>query len=389
MIDFTYYSPTEIIFGKDCHMQAGERLRAMGAQKILLHYGGASIKRSGLYDQITAGLRAAGVDFAELGGVQPNPRLGLVKEGIALCRKEGVDLVLAVGGGSVIDSAKAIALGTPFSGDVWDIFLGKAQPTGRLPVVTVLTIPAAGSESSPSAVITNEEGWLKRGLTHPLNRPVLSFLNPALCRTLPDAQVRYGASDIMAHLMERYFTNTDHVDLSDRLLEGALRTMLIKLPAILKDKEDVDTWAEIMWTGMVAHNGILGMGREEDWASHGIEHELSALYDIAHGAGLSIVFPAWMKYVYKANVGRFVQFAVRVFDVSLPFADPEAIALEGIARLEAFYRSVGLPTRLADVGIDGARIPEMAEKAAFRGGWLGHFVSLTAADIAEIYLLAL
>ena len=388
MIDFTYTSPTQIVFGRDCHKQAGKLLKPM-AGKVLLHYGGASIKRSGLYEDMVASLREAGIDFVELGGVQPNPRLRLVREGIQLCRDEGVDLILAVGGGSVIDSAKAISLGVPYGGDVWDIYLGKAEPAGRLPVATVLTIPAAGSESSPSSVITNEEGWLKRGYTNQIIRPVLSFLNPALCMTLPDEQVRYGCSDIMAHLMERYFTNTAHVDLSDRMLEGALRTMLLMLPAVLADKGDYDTWAEVMWTGTVAHNGILGMGREEDWASHGIEHELSALYDIAHGAGLSIVFPAWMKYVYKRDVQRFVQFAVRVFDVDLAFDDPEAIALEGIRRLEAFYTSVGLPTRLEQVGIDGSRIPEMAEKAAFRGGRLGHFVSLTAADMEKIYALAL
>lgn len=388
MIDFTYTSPTEIVFGRDCHKQIGERLKALSG-KVMLHYGGSSIKRSGLYDEITASLREAGLPFVELGGVQPNPRLRLVRQGIELCRAEGVDLILAVGGGSVIDSAKAISLGAPFEGDVWDIYLGKIQPETRLPVATVLTIPAAGSESSPSSVITNEEGWLKRGYTNQIIRPVLSFLNPALCMTLPEAQIRYGASDIMAHLMERYFTNTIHVDLSDRLLEGALRTMLLKLPAVLADRSDYDTWAEIMWTGTVAHNGVLGMGREEDWASHGIEHELSALYDIAHGAGLSIVFPAWMKYVYKRNVQRFVQFAVRVFGVDLAFDDPEAIALEGIRRLEDFYRSVGLPVRLSEVGIDGSRISEMAEKAAFRGGRLGHFVSLSAQDIEKIYRLAL
>lgn len=388
MIDFSYTSPTEIVFGRDCHRQAGERLKKL-AGKVLLHYGGSSIKRSGLYDEITSSLREAGLDFVELGGVQPNPRLSLVRQGIKLCRDEGVDWILAVGGGSVIDSAKAISLGVPFDGDVWDIYLGRAQPEARLPVATVLTIPAAGSESSPSSVITNEEGWLKRGYTNQIIRPALSFLNPALCMTLPDNQIRYGASDIMTHLMERYFTNTTHVDLSDRLLEGALRTMLQKLPAVLADKTDYDTWAEIMWTGTVAHNGILGMGREEDWASHGMEHELSALYDIAHGAGLSIVFPAWMKYVYKANVGRFVQFAVRVFGVDMAFDDPEAVAQEGIRRLEDFYRSAGLPVRLSEVGIDGSRIPEMAEKAAFRGGRLGHFVALTAADMDKIYRLAL
>lgn len=388
MIDFTYTSPTQIVFGRDCHTQVGERLRSM-ATKVLFHYGGGSIKRSGVYDEIVASLKNAGLPYVELGGVQPNPRLDLVHQGVDLCRREKVDLILAVGGGSVIDSAKAIALGVPYEGDVWDIYVGKAQPAGRIPVATVLTIPAAGSESSPSTVITNQAGLLKRGYTNQINRPVISFLNPALCRTLPDDQIRYGCSDIMAHLMERYFTNTDHVDLSDRLLEGALRTMRIKLPAILQDKDDYHTWAEIMWTGTVAHNGILGMGREEDWASHGIEHELSALYDIAHGAGLSIVFPAWMKYVYKANRSRFVQFAVRVFDVDLPYADPEAIALQGIRRLEDFYRSVGLPVRLSDVGIDGSRIEEMAQKAAFRGGRLGHFVSLAPEDIEKIYRLAL
>ena len=388
MKNFEFFSPTKIIFGKDCHKDMGRAVKQW-ADKVLLHYGGGSIKRSGLYDEVTASLKDAGVSYIELGGVKPNPRVSLVREGIKLCRENGVQLVLAVGGGSVIDSSKAIAMGTLYDGDVWDFYEGKAVAEKALPVITVLTIPAAGSESSPNTVISNEERLLKRGYGNPILRPKVSFLNPEFCKTLPDNQIVYGVSDIMAHIMERYFTNTPNVDFSDRMCEAALRTMINNARKIIKDKNNYDVWAEIMWTGCIAHNGLLGMGREEDWASHGIEHELSAIYDIAHGAGLSIVFPAWMKYVYKHNINRFVQFAVRVWNVDFAFGDLEEIALEGIKRLESFYNEIGLPTRLQQVQIDDKYFSEMSVKALKGKSTLGNFVKLTADDIEKIYRLAM
>ncbi len=386
MNNFTFQSPTNIIFGRGNENTVGSEVRKY-SKKVLLHYGGGSIKKSGLYDKVVKSLKEAGVEFAELGGVKPNPRLSLVYEGIDLCRKNGVDFILAVGGGSVIDSAKGIAMGVLYDGDVWDLYMRKGVANKALPIGTILTIPAAGSESSPSSVITKEEGQLKIGIGYEFIRPQFSILNPELCSTLPPYQVACGATDIMAHVMERYFTNTPNVEFTDRLSEATLVTMINNVPRVLDNLNDYDTFAEIMWAGTVAHNGLLGTGREEDWASHDIEHELSAIYDIAHGAGLAIVFPAWMKYVYKANVNRFVQFAVRVWKVEQDFANPEKTVLEGISRVESFFKSIGLPTRLSDAGIKDDRFEEMAEKAVGTGT-LGSFVKLKKDDIVNIYKLA-
>jgi len=385
--NFEFLSSTKIIFGRDCHKDVGKSVKQY-ANKILLHYGGGSIKKSGLYDEITASLKTAGVTYVELGGVRPNPRLSLVHEGIRICRENEVQLVLAVGGGSVIDSSKAIAMGVMHDGDVWEFFEGKASVKKTLPVITVLTIPAAGSENSKYTVITNENGLYKRGYNDNILRPVISFLNPDLCKTLPDNQVVNGISDIMSHIMERYFTNTTNVDFSDRMCEAGLKTIINNAKKIVKNKNDYDVWAEIMWAGSIAHNGLLGVGREEDWASHGIEHELSAIYDIAHGAGLSIITPAWMKYVYKHDIDRFIQFATRIWDVDSAFRTPEQIALEGIRRLEIFFNELGLPTKLSHLKIGEEHIVEMAVKAS-RGKTLGNFVKLTAEDITKIYKLAL
>ena len=387
MNNFQFLSSTKIVFGKDCHKNVGEAVREY-ADRILLHYGRGSIKRNGAYDDVTASLKKAGVKYKELCGVKPNPRLGLVNKGIELCRKNDLQLVLAVGGGSAIDSSKAIAAGTPYDGDVWDFYCGRAEVKKCLPVITVLTIPAAGSESSPASVITNEDGLYKRCCSSELIRPKISFLNPQFCTTLPDNQVVNGISDIMAHIMERYFTNTENVDFSDRMCEAGLRTMINNARKIVRNKNDYNVWAEIMWTGNIAHNGLMGMGREEDWGSHDIEHELSAIYDIAHGEGLSIIFPAWMKYVYKHDVNRFVQFAVRVWDVDLSYGDLSQIALEGIRRLENFYTEIGLPTRLSQIDIDELHFDEMSLKGA-KEGPLGNFVKLYAKDIKEIFKLAL
>lgn len=383
MINFTYQCPTEIIFGKDTQALVGEKARRF-SKKALLVYGGGSIKRSGLYDQVVESLHEAGVEFLELGGVQPNPRLALVHQGIELCRQEQIGLLLAVGGGSAIDTAKAIAVGVNYGGDVWDLFMGTKSDHQALPVGVVLTIPAAGSETSYSVVITKEDGLIKKGLSDNRVRPQFAILNPELTYTLPFYQTACGVSDMLAHVMERFFTQTSYTDVSDRICEGVMRSILNLAPRLKENPNDYELRANIMWAGTLAHNGILGMGREEDWGSHGIEHELSAIYDIAHGAGLSIVFPAWMKYVYKENTARFLQFAVRVMDVDWEFGDTDAIILEAIRRLEVFYRAMDLPVRLSEVGIDSSRFQEMADKCAPRG----HFKVMNAQDIVKIYQLA-
>jgi hypothetical protein len=389
MDNFTFHNTTKIIFGKGAESSVGTEA-ATFSKKILLHYGSGSIKKSGLYDRVAASLKAAGVSFVELGGVAPNPRLALVREGIALCRKEKVGFILAVGGGSVIDSAKAIAAGMPYSGDVWDFFTGAAVPKEALPVGTILTIPAAGSEASTGCVVTKEEGQLKRAFNTELVYPRFSILNPQLAFSLPRDQVANGAADIMAHLLERYFTNTRQVELTDRLIEATLRTVIDVAPRVLRKHDDYDAWAELMWAGTIAHNNLLNTGRDGDWGSHDIEHELSALYDVAHGAGLAVVFPAWMKYVIKHDIPRFVQLAVRVWGVDQSFFSPERTALEGIARLEAFWTSLGLAVRLPGIGVGSDRIDEMAAKCSGGGKReIGHFVSLGQKDVDAILRLAL
>lgn len=388
MRDFAYHNTTKIIFGKDALSHVGHETAKCG-KKVLLHYGSGHIKKTGLYQKITDALRSAGIDWVELGGVKPNPRLSLVYEGIKLCRAEGVDFILAVGGGSAIDSAKAIAMGVPYEGDVWDFFEEKAAPTAALPLGVVLTIAAAGSEASTGTVITNEQIGSKLPCGALILRPQFAAMNPELTYTLPAYQTACGAADIMAHVFERYFTNERNVDLSDRLCEAALKTMIVNTPIALLHPEDYNARAEIMWSGTIAHNDILGMGREEDWASHNIEHELSAINDVAHGAGLAIIFPAWMKYVYKQDLARFVQYAVRVWNVEQRFCDPEAVALEGIARTKAFFASLGLPTSLSEIGIGEEHFDHIA-KSCKRGGdgTAGSFVKLKTEDIRGILEIA-
>ncbi|GBU20559.1 NADH-dependent butanol dehydrogenase [Fibrobacteres bacterium R8-0-B4] len=389
MENFVFQNKTKIIFGRDAELLVGEETAAR-SKKVLLHYGGGSVKTSGLHDRVTASLKKAGVEYIELGGAQPNPRLSLVEEGIDLCRKHGIKFLLAVGGGSAIDSAKAMAVGVPYDGEVWDFYNGKATPKTALDVGTVLTIPAAGSESSPSAVITNENGGLKRGLTSELIRPVFSILNPELTCTLPAYQTACGAADIMAHIMERYFTTTKHADFTDRLCEATLKTIIHNVPECLKDPHNYDARAEVMWAGCVAHNDLLGTGRNQDWASHQIEHELSGMYDVAHGAGLAVIFPAWMKHVYKHNVSRFVQFAARVWNIEIDFHNQEKTALAGIAALERFFSSIGLPVRLKEMNIGEDKLQEMVDKCTGRNGaaTVGGFVPLHHKDILEILMLA-
>ena len=390
MLNFDLYMPARIVFGKDTQHKIG-KLIAPKASKVLIHYGGGSVVRSGLLDQVLDSLKAAGIDYVQLGGVKPNPRLGLVHEGIALCRKEGVDHILAVGGGSAIDSAKAIAMGYYLDHDVWDVYEQGLQIKQALPVSIILTIPAAGSESSGDTVITNEEKQLKYGYGSPHLRPYVSVMNPELFFTLPTNQVANGVADMMSHIFERYFTNTQHTDLTDGLCETVLRTIMRNGPKLLKNPKDYDAWAEIGFSGTVAHNGLLGMGREQDWACHNMEHELSAIYDVAHGAGLAVLTPAWMRYVYKDNPGMFMQFAANVMGISTGYRDPDAMINAAIDKLSDFYRLMGLPQTIAELGIDESQFESMAKKAtgeAFGSeSPLGGLKKLHWQDVLNIYNL--
>jgi alcohol dehydrogenase len=385
MESFSFRCATKIVFGKNTENQVGTEIKPFG-KKVLIHYGTGSIKKSGLYDRVAASLKKEGIAFVELSGAVPNPRLSLVRTGIALCRKEKVDCILAIGGGSAIDSAKAIAIGVPYSGDVWDFYAGKASPEKALPIATVLTIPAAGSEASSSSVITTEDGNYKKAVTADCLRPVFSILNPELTVTLPPFQTACGAADIMAHVMERYFTNVKDVDFTDRLCEATLRTIIDNVPKVLKNPTDYAARAEIMWAGTIAHNDLLGTGRNGDWSSHGIEHELSGLYDVIHGAGLAVIFPAWMKFVYQHDLPRFVQFARRVWNVPAS-SSPDNTALAGIDAMKKFFKSIGLPVTLSELGIKDNRSKEMSQRCA-GDGTIGSFVALAAKDIEKIFALA-
>lgn len=389
MKDFTFKSPTEFIFGKDTESKTGEYLKKYGAKKVFVHYGGGSAKKSGLLDRVLDSIKKENIAIVQLGGVQPNPRVSLVREGIRLCKNEGVDFLLAVGGGSVIDSLKAISIGLAYDGDVWDFFEGKVtEPNKVLPIGIVLTIPAAGSEGSPSMVITNEAIQVKSGFDCQASRATFSILNPVLTNTLPTYQTGAGTSDMMAHIMERYFTNTPNVGLNDRLCESLLKTIMQAATRLMVEPEDYNARADLMWASSLAHTDLLSCGRVGDWASHNIEHELSAFYDVTHGAGLAIVFPAWMKFVYQHDIMRFCQFASRVFNVEIDYFDPERTAREGIAALEVFFKSIGMPVRLAEIGITDNRFEEMANRLTKNDTCTcGHFVPLTFADCKAIYEL--
>ena len=391
MLNFDFYSPARILFGKEMEKQIGALLKPH-ASKVLLHYGGGSIKKSGLYDTVITSLKENGLSFVELGGVVPNPRLSLVHEGIALCKEEKVDLILAVGGGSAIDSAKAIAMGVYYDGDVWEIYEQGKAIEKALPVATILTIPAAGSEASGDTVITNEEKQLKYGYGSPHLRPLLSIMNPELFFTLPKNQIANGVADMMSHVFERYFTNTTHTDLTDGLCETVLKTIIKNAPLVFENPQNYDAWCEVGFAGTVAHNGLVGMGRQQDWACHGMELELSAIYDVAHGAGLAVLTPAWMKYVYKDNVNMFVQFAVNVMGVKGSYRDPDAIVQEAITRLREFFCKLGLPATLGELGIDASQLELMAKKAtgaAFEDeAPIGGLKKLYWQDVLEIYKLA-
>lgn len=388
MDNFQFHSPTEFIFGRDTEEKAGEMVKKYGGTKVLIHYGSGSAVKSGLIDRVKASLESSGIAYTELGGVQPNPRDTLIYKGIELCRSEGVDFILSVGGGSCIDSSKAIALGVPYDGDFWDFYGTDKVIEKALPVGTVLTISAAGSEGSGASVVTKEEGSLKRSVGSDVLRPRFSILDPVLTCSLPAYQTACGATDIMAHVFERYFTNTREVEITDRLCEAVLLTMIKETPRAIAQPDNYEARANIMWAGTVAHNDIVGVGRSQDWNSHAIEHELSALYDCAHGAGLAVIMPAWMEFVYKHDVMRFAQMAVRVWGCQMNFEFPDETALEGIACFRSFLHSIGMPINFEQLGASEEDIPKLVEKFGIGDGKTGGFVHLTAQDIATIYRIA-
>jgi len=387
MNNFNFYSPTYFVFGKSRETEAGKYVKRFGGSKVLIHYGGGSVIKSGLLDRVKTSLTKETISFAELGGVVPNPRSGLVYQGVEICKRENIDFILAVGGGSAIDSAKAIAIGALYDGDFWDFYTGK-HVEKALPVATILTISAAGSEGSTGSVITHENGMLKRAANSDALRPVFSVLNPELTCSLPAYQTACGATDMMAHVLERYFTNTKDVEITDRLCEAVLLTVIKEAPKALANPNDYEARANIMWAGMVAHNDICGVGREQDWSTHQIEHELSGLYDVAHGAGLAVMFPAWMKYVMKHDIMRFAQFAVRVWGCEMDFQHPENTAKEGILKYEQFLTSIGMPIRFSELGAKAEDIPTLAKTMGLGTGTLGSFVKLTTEDVTKIYELA-
>lgn len=391
MQNFTFYSPTYFVFGKSSEEKAGECVKRFGGSKVLIHYGGGSVIRSGLLDRVKKSLEAEGISYTELGGVMPNPRSGLVYEGIELCKKEKIDFILAVGGGSTIDSSKAIAAGALYDGDFWDFYQGKPV-TEALPVGTVLTIAAAGSEGSGDSVITHEDGMYKRGASGDAIRPKFSILNPALTQTLPAYQTACGITDILAHLYERYLTNTKDVEVTDRMIEALMCAMINEAPKVIANPNDYEARANIMWAGMMAHNNSCGVGRSQDWSSHNIEHELSALYDCAHGAGLAVTMPAVFTYNLNHDIMRFAQVAVRVWGCSMDFAHPENTAKAGIQALKNFLKSIGMPLTFEELGAKEEDIPKLAHVACWgdgRDGTMGGFVDLTEEDIINIYRLML
>lgn len=390
MKNFEHCVPTRFFFGRGAENQAGPIIRDMGGRKVLIHYGGGSAVRSGLIARLEKSLEEAGLTYLELGGVRPNPRDTLVYEGIRLVRDEGVDFILAVGGGSAIDSSKAIARGAVYDGDFWDFFCGKAQSKATMPLGVVLTMPAAGSESSNSCVITQEATKTKRGSRSDYNRPKFAICNPELAMTLPAYQIASGATDILAHIMERYFTNEPDVDLTDRLCEGAMTAVIRAARIAVKRPDDYNAMAQLMWGSTIAHNDTLGVGRSADWGSHQIEHELSALYDVAHGAGLAVVFPAWMRYHMNKNVMRFAQFAVRVYGCEMNFEHPEETALRGIEAHEAFLREIGMPLTLSELGAKREDIPAIAAKTKRTNpdGTVGGTFPMTNDDIEAILRIA-
>lgn len=393
MRNFEYYTPTRIIFGKDTHYQIGDLLKQGNYKKVLIHYGSGSIVRSGLLKEITDSLDTAGVSYVTLGGVVPNPRLSKVYEGIRLCREEQVDFILAAGGGSVIDSSKAIGYGAanPWT-DVWNFFLKKKTPTDCLPIGVILTIAASGSEMSSSAVITNEDGWLKRGCVKTdLCRPKFAILNPRLTYTLPQYQTESGCVDILMHTMERYFVNLETMEVTDSISESLMQTVIYNARILMNEPGNYNARAEIMWAGSLSHNGLTGCGTGGgDWACHQLEHELGGTYDVAHGAGLAALWGSWARYVYDANPERFAQFATNVFEIPCSL-DFNKTALAGIEAMEDFFRSIKMPTSLHDLGLDltEKEIHDLAFKCSYEDTrTIGIFKQLNMKDMEKIYLAA-
>ena len=390
--DFNFYAPTRVVFGKSSEEKIAELIVAHRAKKILIHYGGGSAERSGLLNVVRNQLRQAGLDFVELGGVVPNPLLSKVQEGIELCRKEQVDFILAVGGGSVIDSAKAIGYGVKYDGDVWDFWAGKAAPTDCMPIGVVLTIPAAGSEMSSSCVITKDEGLIKRGINSDLCRCKFVVMNPERTYTLPSYQTAAGATDIMMHTMERYFSKYEDMTLTDAIAEALLRTVKDAALVVMEHPEDYRNRAQIMWAGSLAHNDLTECGTEKDFATHRLEHELSALFGVTHGAGLAAIWPSWARYVKDKHLSRFVQFAVNVMGVLQDFTDPRRTALRGIEAMEHFFMEIGMPICIDDLldrQLTDEEIDQLVEKCS-RGGKMniGAMEILKPADMTAIYRLA-
>lgn len=395
MVHFEYYTPTKVVFGKDTEKEVGQLVKAYGGTKVLVHFGGGSVKRSGLLDRVLSSLDEAGIAHVELGGVVPNPRLSKVREGIELGKAEGVDFLLAVGGGSVIDSTKAIGYGMCYDGDVWDFYEGKAVPAGCLPIGCVLTIAAAGSEMSCSSVISNEEGWKKRGVNNDLSRARFAIMNPELTYTLPAYQTASGCVDILYHTIERYFSGEETVEPTDYMAEGLMRTILEMAPKAIADPTDYESHAAIMWCSSLSHNGLTGAGRGGrgrvgDWASHQLEHELSGMFDVTHGAGLAAVWGAWSRYVMPAAPERFARFARNVMGVQAE-GDAAAVALAGIEAFENFLRSIDMPTNIRELGLEltDEQIDELSWKCTFFGKRaIGSVKVLELEDIKAIYHMA-
>jgi len=393
MQNFEFCTPTRIIFGKDTHKNVGSIIKEYGFSKILLHYGLGSVKKTGLYDDIVLSLREAGISFAELGGAEPNPKLSLVRKGVEIARSEGAELVLAVGGGSAIDSAKLIALGTVNDCDPWELITRETVPCGALPVATVLTLAASGSEMSASCVITNEDGMLKRGLGSEFNRPLFSICNPCLTYTVSPYQTACGIVDIMMHTLERYFTVSEPFMITDEMAEGVLRTVMHSGKTAMQNPSDYEARANLMWAGSLSHNGLTHAGTEFFMGCHQLEHELSGMYDeVSHGAGLSVIYPAWAKYIYKYNPSRFAKLAVNVCGINPEGKSDEQVAYEGIEFMEDYFKSIGMPVRISELGINVTddAISEMSEKCTFFGRrTLKDYVPLGKEEIASIYRLAI
>lgn len=388
MDNFSLCTPTRYVFGREAECKAADLCHEAGWKSVMIVYGGRSAIRSGLLERVRKSLSDTGIKVTELGGVQPNPTDDKVYEGIALGRETGVDALLAVGGGSVIDTAKAIAGGIPYEGDFWDFYCGKSTVTKALPLGVILTIPAAGSEGSGNSVITRIDGLRKLSLrTDTALRPKFACLNPELTYTLPPYQTASGIADMMVHIMERYFTPTEGVEVTDRLCEGLLKAIIAEAPGVMAEPENYDARANIMWSGTLAHNGICGCGRREDWASHFIEHELSALYNVTHGAGLAVITPAWMSYVGERRPAKVAQFARRVFDVTE--SDDLKAAMEGIRQLREFFHSIGLPVSMKELGIENPDIELLVRKLhENKGPKIGGYLTLEAEDSKAIFILA-